>query len=494
MPVDAETNFLKPLMFVGTASDVGKSTLATAFCRIFKQDGYNPAPFKAQNMSLNSYATPEGFEIGRAQAVQAEAAGIPCHTDMNPVLLKPNSKNASQVILHGKPVGTQSAYDYFRNQKETLFEEVKVAYNRLQAQYTPIVLEGAGSISELNLKAKDIVNMRMAAYAGAAVILVADIERGGIFASVYGSIKLLSPEEQALVKGVIVNKFRGDVRLFEEGVKILEDITGVPVLGVVPAIDDIQIEEEDSVAIQTRHKHPAPGKVNICVVHLPRISNYTDFQVFENLKGVHLYYAWTPERIEQADIVILPGSKNTIEDLTALYTQQIDTVLQRACQQGKIVIGICGGFQMMGQEIADPHGVESTTPAIKGLGLLPVKTTLTETKQTVQKHFYHQHDRSRRCKGYEIHMGMTTAMEGDSPLNYFEDGEAEGYWRDANCWGSYLHGIFDNRQVLQQLFKNYPVEIPVVDPFVEKEKQYDQLADIVRDAVDVEKIYKLLRA
>ena len=309
-------------MLAGTGSDVGKSILAAAFCRIFKQDGYSPAPFKAQNMALNAYATPEGLEIGRAQAVQAEAAGIPCHTDMNPLLLKPNSDHTSQVVLNGKPIGNKNAYDFWRKEKSgerkeksgeriDFRQKVCDAFDRLAKRYNPIVMEGAGSIAEINLKDRDLVNMSMARHAGADVILVGDIDRGGVFASVYGSIALQTPEDRKQIKGIIINKFRGDLRLFEEGRKMLEDICGVPVLGVVPYYKDIFIEEEDSVSLEKKQREIAEGKVNVAVVLLRHISNFTDFDTLERDPRVNLFYTNNINDLSQADIIILPGTKAT---------------------------------------------------------------------------------------------------------------------------------------------------------------------------------------
>jgi adenosylcobyric acid synthase len=484
----------KPLMLAGTASNVGKSILTAAFCRIFKQDGFTPAPFKAQNMSLNSYATPEGYEIGRAQATQAEAAGIACHTDMNPVLLKPNGNLSSQVILNGKPIGNQSAYDYFKKEgKDTLFEEVKKSFTRLSSRYNPIVMEGAGSIAELNLKDKDIVNMRMAQFANAAVILVADIDRGGVFASLYGSVKLLPEHERKLIKGIIVNKFRGDARLFESGVKILEEITEVPVLGVVPYFRDIDIDEEDSVALETRSTHAVKNKTNVCVIRHPQLSNFTDFKIMEKLEGVHVYYTSEPLQAEQADIIILPGSKNTISDMQALYDRGLADSIQRAYHAGKKVIGICGGYQMLGEEIHDPFKVESDKGSIKGLGLLPVKTTLAQTKQTYQKKFRYRDNVPELCNGYEIHMGTTVPISNNRPVNQTEDGDTDGYFRDERCWGSYMHGIFDNPAVLKDLFKGQNIAIPNTLHDTYKETQYDALADWVRNSVDMEKVYNMMQ-
>ena len=278
------------MMLAGTGSDVGKSILATAFCRIFRQDGYHPAPFKAQNMALNSFATPEGLEIGRAQAVQAEAAGVPCHTDMNPLLLKPQSDHTSQVVLNGRPIGNRNAYDYFSQEgREILRKEVCAAYDRLAARHNPVVLEGAGSISEINLRDTDLVNLSMAAYAGADVFLVGDIDRGGIFASLYGSLALLRPEERKLIKGIFVNKFRGDLRLFESGIKMLEDLCGIPVLGVIPYYQGILIEDEDSVSLAVKAAEAQLGKVNVAIVLLRHLSNFTDFNVLEQDPRVHLF-------------------------------------------------------------------------------------------------------------------------------------------------------------------------------------------------------------
>ena len=307
-------------MLAGTGSDVGKSVLAAALCRIFKQDGYLPAPFKAQNMALNSYATPDGLEIGRAQAVQAEAAGIPCHTDMNPLLLKPQSDHTSQVVLHGRPIGNKDAYDYWRRGTGNIDyrAEVCAAFDRLSARYNPIVMEGAGSISEINLRRTDLVNLPMARYAGARVILVGDIDRGGVFASVYGSIMLQTPADRQLISGIIINKFRGDLRLFDEGRQMLEDLCGVPVLGVVPYFTDIHIEEEDSVALAQKSMQAERGKVNIAVVMLQHLSNYTDFDALERDPRVHLFYTNNTDDLSKADIIILPGTKSTLNDLYEL--------------------------------------------------------------------------------------------------------------------------------------------------------------------------------
>ncbi|WP_216849030.1 cobyric acid synthase [Pedobacter sp. L105] len=484
---------LRPVMFVGTSSDVGKSVITAGFCRIFKQDGYQPAPFKAQNMSLNSYATPEGLEIGRAQAVQAEAAGIPCHTDMNPVLLKPTSDQSSQVILHGKSVGNHTAKQYFMSGDRTvLFEEVKLAYGRLSSRYSPIVMEGAGSISELNLKQRDITNMRMAIAAGAATYLVTDIDRGGIFASLYGTMALLEPEEKACIKGIIINKFRGDPDLFLEGKKMIEDLCKVPVIGILPYFRDIFIEEEDAVSLRYKRNQPVAGKVNIAVVMLGRMSNFTDFDRLDKDTRINLYYTHTAEGISSADIVILPGSKNTIEDLQALKNNGLAAVIASAYQLGKTVIGICGGYQMLGEWIRDPLQVESTQGEIRGLGILPVNTVLLADKKTSQCTFTYR-DFPESCKGYEIHMGETQTPETFQPAARLANGHTDGYFLSQKCWGSYLHGILDNQVVINDLVAPYTTQqVDTVDYEQFREEQYDKLAALLRENLDIEQVYQQL--
>lgn len=480
-------------MFVGTGSDVGKSVLNAAFCRIFKQDGYNPAPFKAQNMSLNSYATPEGLEIGRAQAMQAEAAGIPCHTDMNPVLLKPTSQNSAQVILNGKPLGNESAYAYFRDNKESLFQEAMQAYQRLHVRYNPVVIEGAGSISELNLKDRDIVNMRVAKETKAATILVGDIDRGGIFASIYGSLELLPADERKCIKGIIINKFRGDARLFESGRHQLETITGLPVLGVIPAFTDIQLDEEDSVAMEKRNTRAVSDKINICVIWLRHLSNFTDFEIFENHNSLNLYYSESLAEIEKSDMIIIPGSKNTIDDLEILKQKGIDQAIFKAYQNNKPVYGICGGYQMMGQTIEDPMHMESNTVKVRGLGLLPIRTRLQGNKTTRQCNFRFRNNKSI-CTGYEIHMGKTLPITKSNALNTTTDDEADGYFLNDRCWGTYIHGIFNNEPVLEHIFSNFTGsrhEISRIN-MANKEIEYDKLANVVRNHLDLHQIYKML--
>lgn len=487
---------LAPIMFAGTGSDVGKSIIAAAFCRIFLQDGYQPAPFKAQNMSLNSYATPDGLEIGRAQAVQAEAAGVPCHTDMNPLLLKPSSDKICQVVLNGKPMGNQSAYEYFRKEgRSELRDEVNKAFDRLNERYNPVVMEGAGSISEVNLRETDLVNMPMAIYAGADVILVADIDRGGVFASAYGSVMLLTPEERKHIKGILINKFRGDIRLFDSGVKTLEELCGVPVVGVVPYYKDIYIEEEDSVSLHTKNLQAAQGKVNVVVVLLRHMANFTDFNVLERDPRIHLYYTNNTEEIEHADIILIPGSKNTLSDLYELRRNGVAPSIIRAHKEGATVVGICGGYQMMGQEVCDPMQVEGTIERLPGLGLLPITTHIEGEKRTCQVEFQFM-DTEGVNSGYEIHMGVTKPIEGvrESPVNQLKDGKTDGYMVSNKCLGTYIHGILDNQSVIDYLLAPYTDKLADT-PFDYqsfKEEQYNKLADHVRANVDMDLIYDIL--
>ena len=486
-------------MLAGTGSDVGKSVLATALCRIFLQDGYRPAPFKAQNMALNSYATPDGLEIGRAQAVQAEAAGIPCHTDMNPLLLKPQTDHTSQVVLHGRPIGSRDAYDYWRRDRRQqdnrvqrtsssqptidFRREVCQAFDRLAVQYNPIVMEGAGSIAEINLRDRDLVNMSMARHAGADVILVGDIDRGGVFASVYGSIMLQSEEDRQRIKGIIVNKFRGDLRLFDEGRRMMEDICGVPVLGVVPHFRGIYIEEEDSVALEHKRRQLAEGKVNIAVVLLRHISNYTDFDTLERDARVNLFYTNNVADLQQADIIILPGTKCTLDDLLELRRNGCAQAILQAHREGKTVVGICGGYQMLGQTVDDPEGIEGGVSSLPGLGLLPIHTTITPEKTTRQVTFLFE---GHPCQGYEIHQGISDTDEAILQTDH--------------CMGTYIHGVLDNLPVIDHLLRHSLSTSArslggargEVSLFTFKEEQYNRLADYVRQYVDIDRLYQIL--
>lgn len=488
-------HILRPIMFAGTGSDVGKSVVAAAFCRIFKQDGYHPAPFKAQNMALNSYATPDGLEIGRAQAVQAEAAGVACTTDMNPLLLKPTTDRICQVVLNGKPIGNKSAADYFNGtDREMLRAEVHAAFNRLQASFNPIVLEGAGSIAEVNLRARDLVNMSMAQYADAAVILVADIDRGGVIASVYGTMMLLREEERRLVKGIIINKFRGDISLFSDGVKIIEELCNVPVLGIVPYFKGIHIEAEDSVALEQKNRSAAEGKVNVAVVLLRHLSNFTDFDVLERDERVHLFYSNNTEEITRADIVIVPGTKSTIADLYELRKNGVASAIIKAYKDGKCVVGICGGYQILGMEVNDPHHIEGNISTLPGLGLLPVRTSIMGEKVTKQVRFKFM-DKEDICIGYEIHMGKTEILsDNTSTLNRLDPEGSDGVQVDNRCFGTYIHGILDNKSVIDHLLSPFQTKTES-RPFSYqefKEEQYNLLAEHIRQHVDMKQVYKIM--
>ncbi len=478
---------LQPIMLVGTGSDVGKSWITTGICRWLKQKGYEPAPFKAQNMSLNSFSTPDNLEIGRAQAVQAEACEIPPTIEMNPILLKPSSVNKSQIVLHGKPIGNQTAKEYFLgDNKKHLFEEAKNAFKQLASKHNPIVMEGAGSISELNLKHRDIVNMRMAAAANACVYLVADIDKGGVFGSVYGTIELLEDWERKLIKGIIINKFRGDASLFTDGKKKLEELTGVPVLGVMPYAKDIIIEEEDSVALNRRNTIAFENKLNIAVIRLNYMSNYTDFQALEQEPLINLYFTREASEINKADILIIPGTKNTIDDLVSLKKEGLDNIIKE-CYKHIPVIGICGGYQMLGNHIKDPFSVESSIKSEKGMGLFDIETTLSKTKQTIQSTFQYKNFESP-CKGYEIHMGETLVPK-NKHLNLVNNKE-EGYFDGNKSWGTYFHGIFDNQEIVTELLQvKYP-KAKAINYKAFKSLQFDKLATWIDENLDMKTILK----
>lgn len=491
-------------MLGGTGSDVGKSVLAAGLCRIFLQDGYHPAPFKAQNMALNSYVTPDGLEIGRAQAAQAEAAGVECMAEMNPVLLKPSGNRTSQVVLNGVPVGNKDAYDYFKKEnKEPLRKEVHAAFDRLSAKYNPIVMEGAGSIAELNLRDTDIVNMSMASYADAAVILVADIDRGGVFASAYGSIMLQTDEDRRLIKGIIVNKFRGDEKLFEAGRKQMEEVCGVPVIGVVPYLDDIHIEEEDSVSLMKKSTtHTEDNKINVAVVATPHLSNFTDFDTISRDPRVHLYFTSDPEELRLADVIILPGSKNTISDLRAIRENGCVEAIMAASRCGRTVMGICGGYQMMGEVVDDPAGVEGEKTSEPGLGLLPARTVLKGNKTVRRVEFTLdgcENAGNVINEGYEIHMGETEVSPSAKPLVTKIGGETDGCLVDDRIMGCYIHGILDNPGVIDFLLRPHAEKkgLPLngdIEPYRKyKERQYNALAERLRECLDIDLLYKIMQ-
>ncbi len=508
----------KALMFLGTGSDVGKSVLAAAYCRILRQDGYRVAPFKAQNMALNSFITPEGGEMGRAQVVQAEAAGVAPHVDMNPILLKPTCQMGSQVIVRGKSIGNYSALEYYQFKKE-LVSVVRESYERLAGRFDVIVVEGAGSAVELNLKEHDLVNLSMAAMADARCVLVGDIDRGGIFAALLGSTMLMTPEERARIIGFMVNKLRGDPRLFTSGIDIIESRSSLPVLGVIPYFDHIALQEEDSVALKRRMQKGtgsgggSPEHLNIGVVRLPFISNYTDFDCFEQEPGVELTYFDGPRRVFDFDAVILPGSKNTLEDLEYLKRTGLAEALMAFSKSGGTVVGLCGGYQMLGRAVRDPHGVESGLREVGGLGLLDMETEMFTDKITSQveaevlEGIPPDGAGADRVHGYEIHMGRSTPGDGAQPLFRIisRDGQAADFQdglssSDGRVWGTYIHGVFDGDGFRRRFLENLQLrsgkqEIPLTDghSYAEwKERQYELLAEHVRRHTDVRRIYDAL--
>ncbi len=497
----------KVLMIQGTASHVGKSVLVTALCRIFHQDGFRVAPFKAQNMSLNSYVTPDGGEIGRAQAVQAEAAGIDPTVDMNPILLKPEAESRSQVVLLGKPLRSAGVRDYF-GMRSQLWDAVATSLDRLRQQFEVVVIEGAGSPAEVNLKDSDIVNMRIARYANAPVVLVADIDRGGVFASLVGTLDLLEPAERALVRALVVNKFRGDATLFDSGVTFLEERTGIPVAGVVPYFHDIHIPEEDSVVLE-KPRHRNKGSVlDVAVIRLPRISNFDDFDPLERESAVGLRYVDSAAALGSPDLIILPGSKATMTDLLWLRHRGLAQAITSLVKKGTAIIGICGGYQMLGERLEDPHGIESSQLQADGLGLLPVTTHFAPTKETHRIRGRVSFPRGllkdavdASVDGYEIHMGHTSGEGIDAPFRIVErsgtpwdrpDGAVDPSGR---VMGTYIHGLFHNatlrRSVLQSLAVLKGVSLPASGEELDREVEYDRLAALVRRSLNMDLVYQI---
>ena len=481
----------KNIMIQGTMSNAGKSLLAAGLCRIFKQDGYRVAPFKSQNMALNSFITKNGAEMGRAQVVQAEAAGIEPDVRMNPILLKPTTDVGSQVIVNGQVQGNMRAMEYYRRKREFI-PAVMEAYNSLAQEYDIIVIEGAGSPAEINLKATDIVNMGLAELVDAPVLLVGDIDRGGVFAQLYGTIALLEPQEQQRIKGTIVNKFRGDRAILQPGIDILEKICGVPVAGVIP-YTHVDIDDEDSLS--TRF-HTGDGRkdIDIAVVKLPRISNFTDVSPLERFESVSVRYIERPDQLHQPDMILLPGTKSTIADLLWLRQSGLEAAICQQAARGCIVFGICGGYQMLGTSVRDPLGVEAAgVTEIKGMGLLPMDTVFQGEKVQQQTSGVFGeipgalHSLSgMKYTGYEIHMGRSRQQL--APLV-----------NQGNVYGSYIHGIFDGAGIAQAVIGDLaarkgidPGTLTVFDPERYKQEQYDKLADAVRGGLDMDFVYKVL--
>ncbi len=477
----------KPIMIQGTMSNAGKSLLCAALCRIFAQDGYRVAPFKSQNMALNSFITEEGLEMGRAQVVQAEAAGIKPSVLMNPILLKPTTDVGSQVIVNGQVRANMNASEYFRYKKQ-LVPEIMSAYDRLASGNDIIVIEGAGSPAEINLKEDDIVNMGLAGMVKSPVLLVGDIDRGGVFAQLYGTVELLEPEERALIKAVVINKFRGDVSILKPGLDMLHKLVKVPCAGVVPYMD-VDIDDEDSLS--RRLTSGARKNIDIAVIYLPRISNFTDFSPFEHFSGVSLRYVRNLAELGNPDMIIIPGTKATISDLKWLRQNGLEAEILKAASRGTPVFGICGGMQMLGKSVADPLGTEGGGE-IAGLGLLDIDTVFTLEKKQTQVEGTFQCMQGifsglcglRYC-GYEIHMGQSCSQ--DTVL------------QNNNVYGSYIHGLFDEheiaRTIVEALYKRKGLAFDdkaIFDMSTYKEDQYNKLAGTVRSVLDMNLIYSII--
>ena len=493
-------------MVQGTASSVGKSVLTAALCRIFRQDGRSVAPFKAQNMSNNSWVAPGGGELGRAQAVQAAAAGIEVSTDMNPVLLKPEGDRRSQIVLNGAAVGRSTAQDYYRTKIE-LWPHVTAALDRLRGEHDLVVIEGAGSPAEPNLKQGDIVNMKVALYARSPVLLVGDIDRGGVFGSLLGTLELLEPEERELVGGILINRFRGDPAVLEPLPQMIADRTGVPVAGVIPMVPDLRIQDEDAAELDAATaRNPAPnGSLRAAVIRFPRVSNFDDFAPLERC-GVRVDFVTTPERLAGAHLVLLPGTKSTIADLRWMKSRGLDHAVTSAANNGTAVLGICGGFQMLGTRLEDPHCADSVSGGAEdGLGLIDAATVFAPQKRTRRVDFALRNGPGllegktpASGVGYEIHTGVTTAVH-THPFEVVAPGcEAEPDGGVANGgWvlGTYIHGLFDSPEVVERITSNIAKRhgLPTPDvPHFSMEAEFDRLADVVRANLDMDLIYSLV--
>lgn len=489
----AENNVhAKVIMVQGTMSNAGKSLIVAGLCRIFAQDGYKVAPFKSQNMALNSYVTEDGFEMGRAQAMQAEAAGIECEVSMNPILLKPTSDMGSQVIVNGEVIGNMKAKEYFEY-KKNLVPEILKAFSNLEKKADIIVIEGAGSPAEINLKGNDIVNMGLAEMLDAPVLLVGDIDCGGVFAQLAGTVGLLEKKERDRICGLVINKFRGDKTILDPGISMIEARLGIPVAGVVPYMD-IKIDDEDSQSSVFLKKEFSA--VNIGVIHLPRISNFTDFTVFEKMDEVSVHYIERAEDVFKMDMIIIPGSKNTIADLIWMRQHGIESAIKKVSED-KIVFGICGGYQMLGKEITDPNGIESEKQC-RGMELIDATTEITESKTRVRVNGKFENVSGMLCclngctySGYEIHMGKT---ETSGTVDYISSGAGCG-----NVYGTYLHGIFDEGEIAWKIAdaiartKGIELEKSNENFRAFKERQYDILADNLRKNLDMDAVYGMLR-
>ena len=486
----------KKIMIQGTMSNVGKSLLAAGLCRIFRQDGYKVAPFKSQNMALNSFITKDGSEMGRAQVVQAEAAGIEPDVRMNPILLKPTTDVGSQVIVLGQVMGNMKAVEYYKHKRE-LVPYVMKAFNELAAENDIIVIEGAGSPAEINLKDEDIVNMGFARMVNAPVLLAGDIDRGGVFAQLYGTVELLEPEEKKLIKGTIVNKFRGDKAILEPGLRQLEELCGVPVAGVIPYLH-LDIDDEDSLTERFDNRTER-RLIDIAVIRIPKISNFTDFAAFDGYENLSVRYVDRVADLGDPDMIIIPGTKSTIADLKWLRESGMEAKILQAADHGKLIFGICGGYQMLGRSVADPEMTEAETPeTIKGMGLLPIETVFVGEKRQTQTSGTLPEIPGELSglsglgfEGYEIHMGRS----GNDLPQIVSMSDSE----DCNVYGSYIHGIFDAPgiadTVVRVLCKKRgvdPSEIGTFDRMAYKDQQYDLLAKHMRENMDMDLVYRII--
>ena len=485
-------------MVVGTSSGNKKSITVTALCRVLTKDGYKVSPFKSQNMALNSFVTKSGLEMGRAQVVQAYACMIEPEAYMNPILLKPTTDRKIQIIVNGKSIGNMSGIEYGKF-KTSLKPEIMKSYDYIRENYDISILEGAGSPVEINIKGEDIANMKMAEMADSPVILVADIDRGGVFASIYGTIMLMSEKERARVKGVIINKFRGDINILKSGLEEIEKLTGVPVIGVMP-YTNVDIEDEDSVTERFKRLQKKKG-INISVIKLKHISNFTDIDALRMVEDINIKYINSVDEMGEEDIIIIPGTKNTIDDLKELKDNGIATEIIKASKNGKVIIGICGGFQMLGEKIKDPYGIESEIKEIPGLGLLELETVMEKEKNTTQ-----YEGKLSNCtglleglegeeiKGYEIHQGVTFGNE--SKVN--DEDRIVTVVKGENIFATYLHGIFENEKITRNILnkvrakKGIELQMKGITFDEYREQQLDKLEKIFRENVDIDKIYEIL--
>jgi len=504
----------KTIMLQGTGSSVGKSVLATALCRIFYQDGFRVVPFKSQNMALNSFVTRDGGEMGRAQVVQAEAAGIEPMVEMNPILLKPSGQASSQVVVMGRAIGTKSAREYHLEYNLMAVKLIEQCLDKFHRDFDVIVIEGAGSPVEVNLKPRDVVNMKVAKMARSPVLLVADIDRGGALASVVGTLELLDPDERDLVAGIIINKFRGDIDLLKPALDFLETRTGKPVLGVIPWFHGFRIQDEDSVALEKRRaREGSGGEIDTAVVALPYISNFTDFDALEDEPDVNLRYVRKGEKIADCDLLIIPGSKNTIADMLYLKESGLGDEIKRLAARGVPVIGICGGYQILGREILDPLCTESDLAMAEGLGLLDVVTVFEPKKATYQVEgkitgggMFLAGLQGQTVTGYEIHMGQSSASGQPRPAFTLNSRSGEAVAlpdgavsADGRIFGTYLHGLFDNDNlrrhlinILRQKKGLAPLPPEKITTGEQRQRDYNRLAQVVRGCLDIGRIYEIM--